>query len=145
MKAPFFSILLPTRNRSEILGDAIQSALRQTFSDFELIVSDNDDSATATRDAVAKFNDARIRYFRTSGQLPMHENWENAFNLATGEHVLILEDKQRLVTNALEILHHYIQQHGPIPISYVVKFARSRTIPDPPPTPPVKRWRSVDA
>lgn len=145
MKAPFFSILLPTKNRSEIVGDAIRSALRQTFSDFELIVSDNDDSDTATREAIAKFGDARIRYFRTSGKLPMHENWENAFNLATGEYVLILEDKQRLVGNALQILHHYIQQHGPVPISYDIMFARGSSIPDPKFVPPIQRWRSVDA
>jgi hypothetical protein len=76
----------------EPVGDrreAVQSALNQTFRDFELVVSDNDDSNAATRDAIAKFKDPRIR-LSTSGQLPMHENWENAFNLATGEHVLIL-------------------------------------------------------
>ncbi len=145
MKPPFFSILLPTKNRSEIVGEAIRSALRQTFTDFELIVSDNDDSDTATRETVAQFSDCRIRYFRTSGKLPMHENWENAFNLATGEHVLILEDKQRLVGNALEILREYIQQYGPIPISYDIRFARGSSIPDPTRTPPVQRWRSVDA
>src|SRR5439155_7888958 len=102
----------PTKNRSEIVGGAIQSVLDQTFDDFELVISDNDDSETATRDAVAKFSDPRIRYFRTSGKLPMHENWENALDLARGEFVLVLEDKQRLVRNALQILHHCIQEHG---------------------------------
>src|SRR6185312_2299854 len=103
MKPPFFSILLPTKNRSEIVPGAIQSALDQTFNDFELIISDNDDSEIATRQAVAKFEDSRIRYFRTSGKLRMYENWENAFNQASGEYVLVLEDKQRLVKDALSV------------------------------------------
>src|SRR2546425_2856665 len=115
MKA-FFSVLLPTKNRSEIVGGAIQSVLDQTFGDFELVISDNDDSETATRDAVAKFSDPRIRYFRTSGKLPMHENWENAFNQATGDYVLILEDKQRFVNNTLEILDRCIKEHPDAPI-----------------------------
>src|SRR5206468_5356538 len=121
---------------SEIVGGAIQSVLDQTFGDFELIISDNDDSETATRDAVARFSDSRIRYFRTSGRLPMHENWENALACATGQHVLVVEDKERLVGNALEILRHHLQEHGPVVISYGLKFARTATIPDPKLFPP---------
>lgn len=104
MSGPFFSILLPTKNRSIILPEAIESILQQTFGDFELVVSDNDDSDVATRDVVTAFPDRRIRYLRTSGMLPMHENWENAFLHATGHHVFVLEDKARLVPNALELL-----------------------------------------
>src|SRR4051812_7380752 len=98
---PYFSILLPTRNRSEIVGGAIESVLAQTFADFELIISDNDISNTATRDEVGRYSDPRIRYVRTNGNLSMHENWENALNQASGRYCLILEDKMRLVSNAL--------------------------------------------
>ncbi len=128
MKRPFFSILLPTKNRSEIVGDAIASALQQTFADFELVISDNDDSDTATASAVAKHPDPRIRYHRTTGKLPMHENWDNAFAHATGENVLILEDKMRLVPNALEILRHHLAEQGDVPICYPVQFAKEPTI-----------------
>ena len=145
MKPPFFSILLPTKNRSEIIVGAIQSVLDQTDGDFELIISDNDDSDTATREAVAEFSDPRIRYFRTSGRLAMHENWENAFDQAVGDYVLILEDKQRLVRNALEILRHWFQSHGPVPISYEIRFARAESIPDPELFPQLQRWSSRDA
>ena len=124
MSQPFFSILLPTKNRSEIVGGAIESALQQTFGDFELIVSDNDDSDTATAAATAKYSDPRIRYHRTSGKLAMHENWDNAFSLAQGKHVLILEDKTRLVPRALEILRHYLEKHGDVVLSYDIKFAK---------------------
>lgn len=130
MKQPFFSILLPTKNRSEIVGGAIQSALSQTFGDFELIVSDNDDSETATREAVAKVPDARVRYFRTSGKLAMHENWENALRQASGRHVLILEDKMRLVPNALAILHKILSERGDVVVSYDIRFTGASTMPE---------------
>jgi glycosyltransferase involved in cell wall biosynthesis len=126
---PFFSILLPTRGRSEIVGGAIESVLTQTFTDFELIISDNDASDTATREVVSRYPDARIRYVRTNGNLSMHENWENVFNHASGSHCLILEDKMRLVPNALEILHHYLQKHGDVVISYAIKFAKEPQLP----------------
>jgi glycosyltransferase involved in cell wall biosynthesis len=145
MKQPSFSILLPTKNRSDILGGAIESALNQSFPDLELIISDNDDSATATRAVVDNYKDSRIRYHRTSGKLPMHENWETAFGLATGQFVLVLEDKQRLVRNALEILNHYIQRQSSVPISYDIQFARHSTIPDPPLFPSATVWRSTAA
>jgi glycosyltransferase involved in cell wall biosynthesis len=132
VKRPFFSILLPTKNRSEILGDAIESALQQTFQDFELIISDNDDSEVSTATVAARYADARVRYFRTSGKLPMYENWENALNQATGAHVLVLEDKMRLVLNALEILQKLIQEHGDVVISYDVRFAAGKSIAAPP-------------
>lgn len=126
---PLFSILLPTKNRSEIVGGAVESALRQSFSDFELIISDNDDSSSATRDAIAQFTDPRIRYYRTTGKLPMHANWENALNHATGHFVLILEDKVRLIENALAILARLIQQHGDVVISYDLRFLRQASMP----------------
>lgn len=140
---PFFSILLPTKNRSEILAGAIESALKQTFADFELVVSDNDDSETATAQVVSKYSDPRIRYVRTSGRLAMHENWENALDHASGVHSLVLEDKMRLVQNALEIIHFYLQQEGPRVISFNIQFSKEASLPPAPAKPKAEVW-SVD-
>jgi len=118
MSVPFFSILIPTKNRPEIVSGAIQSVLDQTFGDFEIILSDNDDSPTATRDVVAGFSDPRIRYHRTSGTLPMHENWENALHQAQGTWVLVVEDKQRLTRTALECLHSVCREHPDSLVTY---------------------------
>ncbi|HTH46053.1 MAG TPA: glycosyltransferase family 2 protein [Candidatus Limnocylindria bacterium] len=144
MNRPFFSVLLPTKNRSEIVGGAVASLLAQTFADFELIVSDNDDSDVKTREAIAKFTDPRVRYFRTAGNLPMHANWENALNQATGRFVMIIEDKMRFVSNALEVLHGLAAQHGDVVISYDVAFIKGADLPPLNPVPPPLPVRSVD-
>lgn len=143
MAQPFFSILIPTKNRSEILAGAINSALQQTDQDFEIIVSDNDDSPTATRDTVHKISDPRIRYFRTSGKLAMHENWDNAFSNSEGLYVLVLEDKMRLVPNALSILRENVV-NGYNVISFAITFSKLEIL-GPAKTPVFgDDWKSVD-
>lgn len=112
MSKPFFSILIPTKNRSHLVGFAIQSVLDQSFGDFEIIVSDNDDSETMTRDAVACFSDPRIKYYRTSGNLSMPDNWEFALSKSVGQYITVLEDKHMFYPNALEVIHKCILSTG---------------------------------
>lgn len=51
---PLVSVIIPTYNRSRVLGRAIDSVLRQTFSDVELIVVD-DGSTDGTRELLARY------------------------------------------------------------------------------------------
>lgn len=62
MKAPVVSIILPTYNRSHLLGRAIDSVLSQSFSQWELIVWD-DGSMDRTSELVTSYSDQRIQYF----------------------------------------------------------------------------------
>ena len=41
MNFPFFTIVIPTRNRVQTLEYSIHTILNQTFKDFEIVVSDN--------------------------------------------------------------------------------------------------------
>jgi glycosyltransferase involved in cell wall biosynthesis len=61
--APLVSILITTYNRSRLLRRAVNSALMQDFTDFEIVIID-DCSPDDTRDVVASFQDTRIRYIR---------------------------------------------------------------------------------
>jgi glycosyltransferase involved in cell wall biosynthesis len=59
---PRVSVIIPTYNRSNVVKDAIASALSQTERDLEIIVVD-DGSTDHTRETVAVFADDRVRYF----------------------------------------------------------------------------------
>lgn len=61
---PRFSIILPTYNRANLLGTAIESVISQDFHDWELFVIDNA-STDHTRELVASYNDSRIEYLYT--------------------------------------------------------------------------------
>jgi len=61
-KTPFYSVIIPTYNRSPFLKKAVLSVLAQTCPDFELIIID-DGSRDATDRMVGQFGDPRLRYF----------------------------------------------------------------------------------
>lgn len=105
---PFFSIILPTRNRPHLVAFALESLSRQEFGDFEVILSDNADGDLVCKELVDKLADSRIRYFRTSGDLSMPDNWEFALSKAKGEYVTVLEDKQVYFPNTLKIVYDTI-------------------------------------
>lgn len=130
-KMPLFSVMLPTRNRSMIVGGAIQSVLDQTFRDFELIVSDNDTPPGTTAKVVAAFSDPRLRYLRTQGDLPMHANWEYALSQCRGEFIIALEDKQRLTRTALETLRALCLANPRSVVGYPFIVANGNTLEGP--------------
>ncbi|MFG1485247.1 glycosyltransferase family A protein [Halobacteriovorax sp. RZ-1] len=56
------SVIIPTYNRAMFLARAIDSVLRQSFQDFELIVID-DGSTDNSKQTVESYSDSRIKYF----------------------------------------------------------------------------------
>ncbi len=84
---PKVSIGLPVYNGEQFLAEALSSLLAQTFTDFELIVSDNasDDRTEAICREYAD-TDCRIRYYRHDQNRGAAWNFNYVFGLATGEY-----------------------------------------------------------
>ncbi len=114
MSSPFFTVAIPTKNRADLVDDALRSVLDQTFTEFEVVVCDNSDEAESeqTAVAVAESDDPRVRYVRTSGKLSMPDNWELAIEDARGEFVGILTDRSVFRRDALEVVRREIDQTG---------------------------------
>ena len=89
--APLFSIVIPTRNRANLLRQSLQTALDQKFDDFEVVVSDNG-SNDRTLDVVKDFSSDRLRYATTGRDLPMPDSWDFALDHAVGKYVTFLCD-----------------------------------------------------
>ena len=101
-KQPFFSIVIPTKNRPEYLRDSIQSVLLQDFTDYELIVSDNFNE-TPTEKVLEEFRShSKVRVFRTPKELSMIDHWEFATKKVKGEYVILLADRKLLYQGALK-------------------------------------------
>ena len=62
MKNPFCSFIIAVYNREKYVADAINSILKQTYPDFELIIV-NDGSTDRSDEIIKSFTDPRVRYF----------------------------------------------------------------------------------
>jgi glycosyltransferase involved in cell wall biosynthesis len=86
-RKPKLTVGLPVFNGEKYLAGAIDSILKQTFSDFELVISDNastDHTQHICREYAAK--DARIRYYRNEKNIGASKNFNRVFELSCGEY-----------------------------------------------------------
>ena len=92
MDKNLISIIIITHNRAGFISEAIESALGQSFSDWELIVID-DASEDDTREIVEEYivRDSRIKYFRNDGHLRISKSRNKALGSARGEYVAVLD------------------------------------------------------
>jgi len=95
-----FSVLIPSRNRLDLLKLAVQSVLLQEFGAFEIIISDNA-SDQDYRGFVEGLADARVRYVRSETPLSVTENWNRALEASSGEYVVMLGDDDALAPGYL--------------------------------------------
>ena len=95
-----FSVLIPTRERSDTLAATLKTCVNQSYANLEIIVSDNF-SQDNTRGVVESFPDKRIRYTNTGKRIGMSQNWEHAFSLASGDFVMYLGDDDGLLPGAI--------------------------------------------
>ena len=100
---PRVSIGLPVYNGENYLAEAIQSVLNQTYSDLELIISDNaseDRTEQICRDFAV--TDNRVRYFRNPSNLGAAPNYNIAWDHAQGEYFKWLAHDDRLLPQYVE-------------------------------------------
>ncbi|MDJ0732503.1 MAG: glycosyltransferase [Nostocaceae cyanobacterium] len=88
---PLASVIIPTYNRCNYLQEAIDSAVKQTYQNIEIIICDNC-STDETQDVVAAFGDSRIKYWQQPQNIGMFDNQMHAFKVAKGKYVASLHD-----------------------------------------------------
>jgi glycosyltransferase involved in cell wall biosynthesis len=86
---PLVSVCIPSYNASKYIGETIRSVLDSTYSNLEIIVSD-DASTDNTREIVAGFDDGRVRFFQNETNLGAPKNWNRALEKASGEFIGLL-------------------------------------------------------
>lgn len=101
MTPPRFSVLLPTKNRLDLLKGAIDTVRAQKYGDWEIVVADNC-SEDDVRGYVLGLDDARIVYTRSDEPLPVTDNWNRALDRSTGSFVVMLGDDDGLVPGYFE-------------------------------------------
>lgn len=89
---PKVSIMIPTYNQAEYIGEAIESALAQDYPNLEVVVSD--DCSTDNTPSIAKkyISDPRFMYHRNETNLGRVGNYHNtAHNVVSGDWIVNLD------------------------------------------------------
>src|SRR2546426_2534703 len=84
------SVIVRTYNRAYAIRDALESALKQSYHDFELIVVD-DGSTDHTSEVVQSFCDERIRLVRHERNRGVAAACNSGISAARGEFVAFLD------------------------------------------------------
>ncbi len=96
------SVIVPTYEREELLRQALDSALAQTYDDFVLLIGDNSES-DGTERLVATYDDPRIRYHRNRPGLGGQGNWLDLVKRADTPLIASLHDDDTWDPEFLEV------------------------------------------
>ena len=110
-KLPLVSVVIPTYNRALLITRAIDSVLKQTLQDFEIIVVD-DASKDDTESVVKSIKDSRIQYLKHQTNRHGSAARNTGINAATGQYIAFLDSDDRWLVNHLAIKIAYLQTNA---------------------------------
>jgi len=118
---PLVSVIIPTYNRPDYLREALYSAVQQTYSNLEIIVSD--DAGSSENWMVANsFNDPRVRYRRNETNLGILGNNLAAFRETQGKYVVDLNDDDAWEPHFLSTLVPYLEADPDLVVAFADHF-----------------------
>ena len=83
---PTVSVIMPVYNAEEFVGEAIQSILDQTYSDFEFLIY-NDASTDQSLEIIQSFTDPRIKLIDSKINTGYLKHLNEGIKLAKGKYI----------------------------------------------------------
>lgn len=107
---PKVSICMAAYNHELYVKTAIQSVLDQTFTDWELIITD-DFSTDRTPHIIREFKDPRIKFFQHTQNQGIAATTANCVNMSQGEYIAILNSDDAYRPQKLEKQVKFLDEH----------------------------------
>lgn len=111
------SIVIPTYRRPDMVVRSVKSSLNQTYSNIEVIVSD-DASPPEDRQWVGEFDDRRLSFITSEKNAGIWTNWTRAIQAATGDYIVLLADDDYLSANFVEKMVEAVSRNGGIDLAF---------------------------
>jgi len=105
------SVIMATYNRVDTLRRAVDSVLRQSYGDWELIIVD-DGSTDTTSQVLETLDDPRIRNYRHPHNRGMHAAKNTGLDHISGEWFTTLDADDEMMPEALEVLLACVERTG---------------------------------
>jgi glycosyltransferase involved in cell wall biosynthesis len=115
---PLVSVLIPVYNqRPEFLKNCIDSVINQTYTNIEIIVSDNH-STNEVREVVNTYRDKRLRILTPPEHLPLTPHFQWASENAKGEYITFLPSDDWFEKEFIEELVKLVHGHQNIVMAF---------------------------
>ena len=109
---PRVSVLIPLYNTPEsFLRETIDSVLKQTFPDYELLLLNDSPDNTALEEIIASYKDERIRYACNERNYGIAESRNKLLEMAKGEYVAVLDHDDVAMPERLAKQVAYLDAH----------------------------------
>jgi glycosyltransferase involved in cell wall biosynthesis len=127
---PLVSVCMPAYNAAPWIGKAIESALAQTWEDFELLIVD-DGSSDATVEISSKYSDPRIRIEAGGRNIGAARNANRSIALSTGTYLKFLHADDTLAPSCVEEMVELALEDDRIGLVFAPREILSEGDPDP--------------
>lgn len=107
---PLVSVMIPVFNRQEYIGAAIKSVLSQSYTNFELVIHD-DNSSDDSLKVIKSFHDPRIHVIHTSSNHGMIGGWNYLLKNAKGKYIKQMGSDDLLAKNCLKEQVQVLESH----------------------------------
>lgn len=105
---PYFSIVIPVYNKERFVAETLNSVLKQSFIDFEIILI-NDGSTDQSEAKILEFTDDRIRYFSKENEgVARARNF--GIEKARADYICFLDSDDYWYPQFLETMHRYTSE-----------------------------------
>jgi glycosyltransferase involved in cell wall biosynthesis len=101
--APLVSFCFTTFKRGAVLKSTLETIRLQGYTNYEVIVSDNDPEASG-RPFVESMNDPRFRYFCNGQNLGMKPSFNKSLERSSGEYIVMIADDDPVYPDMLQTL-----------------------------------------
>ena len=121
MESPFFSVLMPVYNSEKYLSRAIDSVLKQTFTDIELVIVD-DCSTDRSSEILAKYQkkDSRVIVIRTKNNEGVANARNEGIKIVKGHYLTFVDSDDYIELNLFEKVKNIIDKTGAQLVKYSV-------------------------
>jgi glycosyltransferase involved in cell wall biosynthesis len=110
---PEVSVIMPAYNCGPFIAEAIDSILRQTFSDFELVICD-DGSTDNTWDIIQSYTDTRVRKYQNDGNKGGLATYNYLLTLTTGSLITCQDADDWSDRRRLELQRNVFATHNDV-------------------------------
>jgi glycosyltransferase involved in cell wall biosynthesis len=92
---PTVSFVVPCYNLAHLLAECVHSILRQSYTNFEVLIMD-DCSPDHTQEVAQSFADRRVRYIRQEKNLGNIGNYNSGIGLSRGDYIWLISADDQL-------------------------------------------------